>query len=97
MKGIDALKNKCLLAIFSFMLVRDIWRKTLIIIELTKLAKISCKVFSYGAIPDPFLGLRSSNMDQMKRIDATKNQMTGSNLGVPGDHRYVKKTSDWVD
>ena len=64
-------KNKCLLAIFSFMLVEDIWRKPLI--ELTKLAKISCKLFSYGGvIPESFLNLRSSNMEQMKSIDAMK-------------------------
>ena len=53
------------------MLVGDIWRKPLI--ELTKLAKISCKVFSYGAIPDLFPDLRSSKMEQMKGIDALLN------------------------
>ena len=54
------------------MLVGDIWRKPLI--ELTKLAKISCKMFSYGAIPDPFVDLSSSKMEQMKGIDALKNE-----------------------
>ena len=58
------------MAIFSFMLVGDIWSKPLI--DVTKLAKISCKAFSYGAIPDPFLDLRSSKMEQMKGIDALK-------------------------
>ena len=68
MKGIFALKNKSVVAISSYMLVGDIWRKSLI--EFTKLAKISCKVFSYGVIPDPFLHLRSSKMKHMKGIDA---------------------------
>ena len=57
-------------SILSFLLVGDIWRKRLI--KLTKLAKISCKVFSYGAIPDLFLDLRSSKMEQMKGVDAMK-------------------------
>ena len=52
------------------MLVVDIWRKPLI--ELAKSAKISCKAFSYGAIPDLFVDLRSSKMDQMKGIDMLK-------------------------
>ena len=68
MRGIDTMKKKCVLAIYSFMLVVDIWRKLLI--YLSKLAKISCKAFSYGVIPDPFLHLRSSKMKQMKGIDA---------------------------
>ena len=59
-----------MLEIFSFILVGDIWRKPLI--ELTKLAKISCKTFSYGVIPDPFFVLRSREMEQMKGIDALK-------------------------
>ena len=50
------------------MLVEDIWIKPLI--ELTKFAKISFKAFSYGVIPDPFLDLRSSKMEQAKGIDA---------------------------
>jgi len=41
---------------------------------LTKLAKLACKAFSYGVIPDPFLNLRSSKMKQMKGIDAMKNK-----------------------
>ena len=49
------------------MLVGDIGRKTLI--ELTKLAKISCKAFSYSAIPDLFLDLRSSKMEKTKGIE----------------------------
>ena len=48
------------------MLVGDIWREPLI--ELTKLAKVSYKLLSYGVIPDPFLDLRSSEMEQMKVI-----------------------------
>ena len=52
------------------MLVGDIWRKPLI--ELTKAAKISYKAFSYGAISDAFLDLRSFKMEQMKGIDALK-------------------------
>ena len=63
-------KNECLSAIFSCMMVGDIWRNQLI--ELTKWAKISWKAFSYGAIPDLFLDLRSSKMEQMKGIDALK-------------------------
>ena len=58
------MKNKRLLLIFSFMLAGDIWRKPLI--ELTKSAKISCKAFSYGVIPDLFLHLRSSEMEKWK-------------------------------
>jgi len=50
------------------MLVGDIWRKPLI--DLTKLDKMSCNAFSYGDIPDPFLHLRSSKMEQLKAIDA---------------------------
>ena len=64
------------------MLVGDIWRKSLI--ELTKVGKISRKAFSYGAIPDLFLDLRSSKMEQMKGI-------------APAGGRYLKKPSDWVD
>ena len=52
------------------MLVGDIWRKPLI--ELTKLAKISGKLFSYGVIPDLFFDLRSSKMEQMKGIGELK-------------------------
>ena len=52
------------------MLVGDIWRNLLI--KLTKLAKISCKVFVYGVIRDPFLDLRSYNMEQMKGFDTMK-------------------------
>ena len=70
MKGIDALKNKWVVAIFSLMLVGDIWRKPLI--ELTKLARISCKLFSYGVIPDLFLNLSSCKMEQMKGSTAMK-------------------------
>ena len=70
MEGIDALKNKCLVAISSFMLEGDIQRKPLI--GSTKLAKMSCKAFSYGAIPDPFLGLKSSKMEQIEGIHAIK-------------------------
>ena len=55
---------------FSFTLVGDIWRKPPI--ELTKLAKISCKAFSYGAIPDLFLDLRSSKTEQIEGIDVLK-------------------------
>ena len=64
MKGIDTMKK---LAFFSFVLMWDIWRKPLI--ALAKSAKILCKAFSYGAIPDPFLDLRSSKMDQIKVVD----------------------------
>ena len=41
-------------------------------IELTKLARISCKVFSYSTIHDPFIDLKSSKIEQMKRINALK-------------------------
>ena len=57
-------------SIILLMMVGDIWRKPLI--ELRKLAKIACKTFSYGAIPDPFLGVRSSTMERMNDIDAVK-------------------------
>ena len=69
-KDIDALKNKYLVAIFSSMLVGDICRKPLI--QLSKLAKISCKAYSYGVIPGPFLNLKHSKKEQMNGIDATK-------------------------
>ena len=72
MEGIDVVKKIMLAEFFLFMLVGDIWRKPLI--ELTKLAKISYKVFIYGVIPDPFLDLRSCKMEQMKGIDAMKNK-----------------------
>ena len=72
MKGIDALKKICLAAVVVFILVGDIWRKSLI--ELTKLAKISCKAFNYGAIPDLFLDPRSSKMEQMKGSNLFKNK-----------------------
>ena len=52
------------------MLDGEDWRKPLI--ELTKLAKLACNTFRYGAIPDPFLDLRSSKMEQMKDVDAPK-------------------------
>ena len=70
MKGIDALKNKCLVSIILLVLLEDIRRKPLI--ELTKSAKISCKVFCYGAIPGLFLDLKHSKMGQMKDIDIMK-------------------------
>jgi len=50
--------------------MEDILRKSLI--QLTKSAKIACKAFSYVAIPDPLLGLRSSKMEEMKGIYALK-------------------------
>ena len=95
MKGIDTLKNKCLVAFFSFMLVGDIWRKPLI--ELTKLAKISCKAFSYGVIPDPFLNLRSSKKEEMKRIDTPKNLLTSSNIFAYVAWKYLKTTFHCTD
>ena len=49
------------------MLVGDIWRKPLI--ELTKLAEVSWKLFSYGVIPDLILDVRGFKMEQMKGID----------------------------
>ena len=52
------------------MLVGDIWRIPLI--ELTKLATLSSKLFSYGVIPDPFLNLRSFKMEEMKDTDPMK-------------------------
>ena len=52
------------------MLEWDVWRKPLI--ELTKSAKISWKAFSYGAIPDLFIDLRDSKMEQMKGINKLK-------------------------
>jgi len=82
MKGIDVLKNKCLVQNILLMLVGDIWRKPLI--ELTKLAKISCKLLSYGAIPDLLPDLRSSKMEQMKGINVLKNNfLAGTVLSVP--------------
>jgi hypothetical protein len=44
---------------------------------MTKSAKISCKAFSYGAIPDPLGDLRSPKMEQMKGIDALQKLMSG--------------------
>ena len=68
------------------------------LIELTTLAKISCKLFSYGVIPDPFLDLRSSKIEQMKGIDAMKKKyMPGGNFVVPVGGRYLKKASYFVD
>jgi len=60
------------------MLEEDIWRTPLT--ELTKLAKVSCKAFSYGVVPDPFLELRSSKIKQIKDIDAMNKYMPGKNL-----------------
>ena len=60
---------------------------------MTKLAKISCKVFNYGAISDPLLDLRSSKMEQIKGIDALQKEMPGNDSGVPDGGRYLKKTS----
>ena len=68
MKGIDAMKKKCLLAFFSFMLVWDIWRNHHI--DLTNLANISRKPMTYGAIHDLFPDLRRCKMQQMKIVDA---------------------------
>ena len=56
--------------IFFMYVVKRYLRKHLI--ELTKLAKISCKLCRHGVIPDPFLELSSSKMEQMKGIDAMK-------------------------
>ena len=77
------------------MLVGDILRKPLI--ELTKLANISCKVFRYRAIPHLFPDLRSSKMEQMKGIDAIKNGMPANSFVVPAGGRYLKKASHRVD
>ena len=73
----------------------DIWSKPFI--ELTKLAKISYKAFSYGAIPYPFLDLRISKIEQMKGIDVLKKYIPGSNFVVCAGGRYLKKTSTLVD
>ena len=89
MKGINTIQNKCLSAFLSLMLLGDICRKPLI--ELTKLAKVSCEVFSYGVNPDPFLNLRSSKMNQMKGIDTTKQEMPGSNIFIYVGGRYLRK------
>ena len=40
------------------------------LIELTKLAQIPYKAFSYGVTSDPFMDLRSSKIKQMTGIDA---------------------------
>ena len=71
MKGVDAIK-KSLAAIFFFMLGGDIWREPLI--ELDKLAKRSCKLFSHDVTLDPFLDLKSSKMEKMEDTDAIKNR-----------------------
>ena len=68
MKGIDPMKKEKLFSNFSFVLVGDIWRKPLI--KMTKSAKISCKAFSYGAIPDLLIGPTCSKMEQMNGINA---------------------------
>jgi len=60
---------------------------------LTKLAKISCKAFSYGVIPDQFLDLRSSKMEQMRGIDTLKKYMSGGNVFIHVGGRYLKTTS----
>jgi hypothetical protein len=60
---------------------------------MTKSAKISCKAFSYGAIPDPLGDLRSPKMEQMKGIDALQKLMSGRNFVIPAGGRYLKKTS----
>ena len=62
---------KGVVAYFSFILVVNIRRKP--IIELSKLAKTSCKLFGYAVIPDPFHNLRSSKTEKMKGVDATRN------------------------
>ena len=72
-----------------------IWIKPLI--EFTNLAKISCEAFSYGVIPDPFLHLRSSKMEQMKGIDPVKKEMPGSNIFICVDGRCSKKTTHLLD
>jgi len=87
MKGIDALKMKYFVAFFSFVLVGDIWRKPLI--EFTKSAKISWKAFRHGVIPDPFLDLRRSKVEQMKGIDALTKWTSGSKFVVPAGGRYL--------
>ena len=48
----------------------DICRKPHV--ELTKLAKLSCKALSYGGISDALLDLNGSKMKQLKGIDAMK-------------------------
>ena len=63
-------KSKCLVATFLLMLVGNIWRKVLI--DLAKSAKILCEAWNYGAIPDLFLGLICSKMEQMKSIATMK-------------------------
>ena len=70
MKEIDALKTKCLVAIFLPQLVGDIWRNPLF--ELSKTTNKSCRGIYYGAISDLFPDLRSSKMEQMKGIDVLK-------------------------
>ena len=70
MKVIDAL-NKQMLGIIYFVYIGERYLKKPLI-KLTKFAKTSCKVFSDGAIPDPFLDLKSSKMEQTKGIDALK-------------------------
>ena len=60
---------------------------------MTKSAKISCKAFSYGAIPDPFLDLRSSKMEQMIGINALQKRMPGSKFVILADVRYLRKIS----
>ena len=77
------------MAIVLFMFVGDLWRKPPI--EMTKLAKLLCKAFSYGANPDLFLDPRSSKVDQMKGVDVFKKQMPGSNDVVYACGRYLKK------
>ena len=88
-------KTVCFLAIFHSCW-GEIFEENLSL-SWTKSAKISCKAFSYGAIPYPFLDLRSCKMEQMKGVDAMKKDMTGSNFVVPTSRRYLKKISHLVD
>jgi hypothetical protein len=50
-------------------------------------------VFNYGVIPDPFLHLRSSKVEQMKGIDVLKKYISGTNIFVYVGGKHSKKTS----
>ena len=73
MKGINTLKNKCLLYFFCSCWW-EIFEENLTL-SWTKLAKMAFKAFSYCVIPDLSINLRSSKIEQMKGIDAMKKML----------------------
>ena len=71
MRGLDTMKKYVRGGIFFIYVGWRYLKKTSHLVK-TKLAKRLCKAFSYGVIPDPFVHLGSSKMDQTKGIDALK-------------------------